>query len=155
VSAALLRLECNLEDVSTTVLSGHLAMMMVLRAGRDSSVTDLENGLAHLREMSIASAVWDVETVLESAEPTHVLTVYGPDTIGIVHSVSTELAAQGVNVTDMVCRLEEGDPALYVVSMEISIPVDLDAAALEERIRAVCAAMGLDSSMTGIRRAEL
>ena len=59
-----------------------------------------------------------------SAEPSHIVTVYGSDHPGIVCATAEALARHGYNITDLNTRLvgdAEGDP-LYALMLEVAIP---------------------------------
>ena len=155
VSAALQTLDCNLEDVTTSVLRGHFSMMLVVATPDGMGQSRLQAELDRLGGDGIAAAVWPVDQAHEGVEATQVLNVYGPDKTGIVHAVSALLAGLGVNITDMVCRLHDGDPAIYVVTVELVVPDDVDAGALSEQLRTACGELGLDFSLTAILRADL
>jgi glycine cleavage system transcriptional repressor len=59
------------------------------------------------------------------AEPTHLVTLYGADHPGIVHRVTSALAAAGINVTDLTTRLADG---VYVMVLEVAAPPTVDPA---------------------------
>ena len=65
------------------------------------------------------------------------ISVYGSDHPGIVHAVSAELAAAGVNITDLQTRVAgaEGSP-IYVMMLEVDLGAN-DAAEIGERLQAV------------------
>ena len=53
--------------------------------------------------------------------PDHLLTVYGADKPGIVHQVTSRLAALGVNITDMDTRVAGMENApVYVMLLELA-----------------------------------
>ena len=57
------------------------------------------------------------------------VTVYGADHPGIVHSVASAIADMGVNVIDVATHLveEEGEPSIYAMMMEVDLPEDVTA----------------------------
>ena len=130
-------------------------MMLVVAAPSVVGLEDLQAALGGLAEQGLGASVWNFEGLVESATPTHVLTVYGRDSTGIVHAVSSDLAAEGVSICDMLCRLHEGEPPVYVITMEILVPPGTDPKAVQSRVAATCANLGLDSSLHEIERAEL
>jgi glycine cleavage system transcriptional repressor len=155
VSATLLQLRCNLEDISTSVLRGQFTMVVIAQAPDDVNANDLTSQLALLEQASLLVSVWAITDAVVAAEATHMLTVYGPDTTGIVHAVSSTLASEGVNITDMVCRLHDGDPSVYVVTTEVVVPDGVDPERVAVLIGAACAQMGLDCSFTPILTSRL
>ena len=127
IAKVLLDHRVNIEDSQATILRGHFAMVQVLRAP-DEVDTDvlLEDLLRAAREVELewiyVNEVADVDAE-ETAEPTHIITVYGSDHAGIVHAVAATLAEHGVGITDLNSRLvsEDGE-ALYVLMLEAAIP---------------------------------
>lgn len=155
VSGALLGLGANVEDVSTSILRGHFAMMLVVAGPDQLQQREVETALDPLRRDDLAFSTWAVHGSLENTQATHVLTVYGPDTTGIVHAVAKTMAESGVNICDMVCRLHEGTPPIYVLTVEAALPAGLDPAKVESRIAAAVQPLGLDLSLRSVERAEL
>jgi glycine cleavage system transcriptional repressor len=130
VTEALFELGCNLEDVSSTILSGHFTMMLLLHATEGTSVPATEAALAPVAErLHLLVRVGEVgERHVAIAAPTHVVSVYGADRPGIVFHVARSLADGGVNITDLRSRVldAEGDAA-YVLMMEVAAgDTDLD-----------------------------
>lgn len=155
VSASLLELGCNLEDVATSILSGYFSMMMVVTGQPDSTVESVRAALLILEKTDLATAVWPIDGSGAPANPTHVLTAYGPDATGIVHAISADLAAEGVDICDMVCRLHGGDVPVYVVTMEVKLPGPLDPDGVRARISSTGKRLGLDTSLTEIEQSDL
>ncbi len=139
ITAGLLELEGNVEDSRMTILRGHFVVMLIVSLpgqhdgnGREA----LERRLTPVREELGLDAltVAEVSELDHSGvEPTHVITVYGADHPGIVHSISAELAGRGVNITDLQTKLAgaEGSP-IYVMMLEVELddadPGELSAA---------------------------
>jgi glycine cleavage system transcriptional repressor len=154
-SAALLTLDANLEDVSTSILRGHFALMLIVATEDEIDRAQIEAAMKPLRAGGLALGVWEVSGPLQGVEATHVLTVYGPDRTGIVHAVSRALADLGVNISDMVCRLHEGAPPVYVVTTEVALADDLEPARVEAMVRDAVEAAGLELSLRPLERSEL
>ena len=126
---------CNLEDTTMTRLSGQFAMIVVVSAPDDSTLETLEDQLQALREshgltIEIAPAL-DEPT---SDGPRHILTAYGPETSGLLARVTQVLAERDVNVTDVQTRVASAGMA-YVMLLELELPPQLRAAALEAELR--------------------
>jgi predicted amino acid-binding ACT domain protein len=155
VSARLLELNCNLEDVSTSVLQGHFSMMLVVAGPVGLGRAELEAGLAPLAGDGLATTVWEIEEAPAPADTTHTLTAYGEDSTGIVHALSSVLAGEQVGISDMVCRLHAGQRPIYVVTMEILVPPTLDLEGLRNKIAASCERLGLNWSLNEIQQAQL
>jgi glycine cleavage system transcriptional repressor len=107
-------------------------MVLMLHVPAEADVDELRAGLeaAGQRvglEALTLSEVGELDTA--APDPTHLVSVYGADHVGIVHAVTEALAARGVNITDLSTRLlgvgEEWE--LYVMLLEVVAgDVDLD-----------------------------
>lgn len=136
ISEALLGVEGNIEDSHMSILRGHFAVMLIVSVPDSVGREELEGRLGPVRERLglEAVAVNEVDEV-DPARPqaSHVITVYGADHPGIVHTVSSALAERGVNITDLETRLAGTDEKpLYVILMEVALgkaePGDVEAA---------------------------
>lgn len=124
ISAALYENGGNLEDSRMAILSGHFAMMLTIELEEGARV-DLEARLERVREELELDAV-SLNPIAEAGggdgEPTHVLTVYGADHPGIVHSICSALAEDGANVTDLKTQLAgSADSPIYVMFVELAL----------------------------------
>ncbi len=145
LAGALAEAGANLEDVSSTILRGHFASMLVV----DAPGTD-PGGL----ERSLAGAVADMGvTVLvravgdeasRGAAPTHVLVAYGADHPGIVARLASLLASRGVNLTDVICRVISPEQPVYTLVAELELPPGADPDAIGAEVRAAAEALGVD-----------
>jgi glycine cleavage system transcriptional repressor len=136
----------NLEDVSSTILRGHFATMLVVDAPGDAG--SIRSALeAAAGPLGVQVHVADVEAgAPERPRATHALTAYGSDRPGIVSGLTALLAEREVNITDLSCRRTGGGEPIYVMVAELAVPESVDAAALEAAIREVAAGVGVDVS---------
>ena len=140
ITAGLLAVDGNVEDSRMTILGGHFAVMLLVSTGTGSDREAVETALNGAREQLRLEAL-SVSEVGSAGEmhpaPDHVITVYGSDHPGIVHSIAAELAAAGVNITDLQTRLAgaEGSP-IYVMSAEIELG-ELAVDEIRQRLQAV------------------
>ena len=98
----------SVEDSQMAILRGHFTMMLILDTPAGADVGrlrgELERTAAELELEALAlSEVADLTA--PASPPTHVVTVYGADHVGILHAVAATLAAAGVNITDLSTRL--------------------------------------------------
>lgn len=145
VTGALAEVGGNLEDTSMTILRGHFAMTLVVAC--DASADDVERALAPVAaELGLLASVREVHEHAASGPPGehHVLTLHGADRPWIVARVSALVAAAGGNVTDLVTRLAG---PLYVLTMELDLPVGVDAAALSASLADLAADLGVEASL--------
>jgi glycine cleavage system transcriptional repressor len=125
VTRVLYETGCNLEDVTSTILRGHFAMMLVVRPPEGTDATALEEALAPAAsDLGLTVTARPVEDVhVEVAPPTHMVSVYGADRPGIVYRVTQLLSDAGANITDLTSRVigEEQAP-VYALMVEVSAP---------------------------------
>jgi len=116
---------CNLEDVTSTILRGHFAMMLFVRVPDDIDAPDLEERLDSVgQEMGLVVTARAVaETPIEIPAPTHIVSVYGADKPGIVYRVAEMLARDDANVTDLTSRVIGTDEhPVYALMLEVALP---------------------------------
>ena len=94
---------------------------------------------------------------LARPEASHVVTVYGADHPGIVHSVASALAEMDVNVIDVATHLveEEGEQSLYAMMMEVDLPAAVTPEQLEATLREVADREQLDLSVRAVEAEAL
>lgn len=154
VTGALYEQGCNLEDTSMTILSGHFAIMLMVRAPEDLSVEALEVALqAAGAPLGLTVAVREVEPGAEDEGigETHMVAVYGADRPGIVHRVSKLLSDGGVNITDLTTRvIGSPDEPVYAMHLEVVLPPGVDADDLGRRLAEVGEELGVDTSIHAV-----
>jgi glycine cleavage system transcriptional repressor len=161
VSGALLRHGVNIEDSRMAILGGHFTMMLIVSTPGDADVDALRGELEDARGELGLGAVALEEVAAEHGfarpEASHVVTVYGADHPGIVHSVASTLAGAGVNVVDVATHLveEEGEQSLYAMMREVELPDGLDSGALEAELRATADREHLDVSVRAVEAETL
>lgn len=140
----------NIEDSRMAILGGHFAMMLIVGLPDDADPTALERALLPTtEELDLLVSVRPVAHA--TAEPQagaeeFVVSVYGADKPGIVSKVSRTLADHGINITDLATRVVEGDPAVYVVLMEVVVPAGADTAVIDADLKLVGADLDVDIS---------
>jgi len=155
VAGALLELHGNVEDVATSILRGHFAMMLMVAAPADVDRAVIDTALSPLRAGALAIDAWEVRGPLSTVEATHVLSVYGPDQAGIVHAVAQSLSDLSVNICDMVCRLHEGSPPLYTLTVEVAVPEEVEPEQVADAVATAVRPLGLESTLSPIERSLL
>lgn len=135
----------NVEDSRMALLGGHFAMMLIVAVPDDADPAGIETALAAVtRDMDL---VVTVRKVAETAHGTlegrpYVLSVYGADRPGIVADVTGALARENANITDLVTRVV--DDRVYVMVMEVTLPLGADPARIEQSLQR--AGRGVDLS---------
>lgn len=138
LTAALLPIGANLHDCRAALLRGSFAMVMAVEVP-DSVDADAAREAIAPAAATLGLDVWVGEAT--GVAPTVdgercVLSVYGADHPGIVHATTTALAALDVNILDLSSRIV-GDPAVYVLGIEIELPPDVSLAAVEAALQPV------------------
>jgi len=144
---------CNLEDATSTILSGHFSMMLIVSLPESVASHEVEKRLAPVAsELDLVITVRDVhEAHLGVAQPTHIISVYGGDRPGIVYRVAEHLSSAGVNITDLSSRVigSKIDP-VYALMLEVAAEPDTTRAALEDDLGALKRELGVDISVNEI-----
>ncbi|HVE99163.1 MAG TPA: ACT domain-containing protein, partial [Mycobacteriales bacterium] len=151
VTGVLVEHGCNLEDTSMTILRGHFAMTMVVDspvpgdvlAGALEPVADRLGLVVDVREIAPAAAQ------PRSGRP-HVVSVHGADHPGIVHAVAATLAKRGVNVTDLTTHLVGEPEPLYVMTLDVDVPADVDEADLAADLRSTAESLGVTATLHAV-----
>lgn len=149
ISRVLLDLEGNVEDSQMAILRGHFAVMLIVALPEGVARERLEAGLNSVRkEVDLeAIAVSEVDQVDSAPRPSHVLSVYGADHPGIVHSISSALAEQGISITGLETRIAgPEDSPIYVMLMEIALG-EGDPKVVASELERIGQAEGLDVSL--------
>ncbi len=161
VSGALLRHEANIEDSRMAILGGHFTIMLIVSTPAGADVDALARDLETAREQLGLGALTLEEVSDEHGfirpEASHVVTVYGADHPGIVHSVAGALADMGVNVVDVATHLveEEGEASIYAMMMEVDLPEGVTSDKLESDLREVAERERLDLSVREVEAEAL
>lgn len=153
VTKILYRLGCNLEDSAMTRLEGEFAIMLIFSASAKLSeeavrkaFTPLERTMrlaVHLKRLSKA----ETAAPSKGGKPFRI-SVYGADHPGIVFRVSETLARVGVNILDVhTHRSASGGPSLYLMLLEVEVPVRVTAERLESRLKALAKTLGVEVSV--------
>jgi glycine cleavage system transcriptional repressor len=151
VTGVLFGMGCNLKDCSMTVLSTHFAMVMKVEAPDGLAPEALEAKLAQSEGCADLSVdvrpAGDGTPVVVEGDP-YIVSVYGSDHPGIVHRISTVLADNSVNITDVNTRVidENGEP-VYAMLLEITLPRSLDPAELGNALQATASEVGVEASL--------
>jgi glycine cleavage system transcriptional repressor len=132
VTGILFDLNCNIENVSQTILQTEFSGSFIVTMPKDLSVDDLYNRfIENLTPMELHVHVESlvqkqaVPAFMES-EP-FVITTKGPDRQGLVAGISEVIARYGVNITNLQAVFKGGDkPANNIMIYEVDIPKDID-----------------------------
>jgi glycine cleavage system transcriptional repressor len=137
----------NIEDSRMAILGGHFAMMLIVALPSGSDAGAMERSLsAAVASLDLIVAVRPVaEVPPEDARGAgYVVSVYGADRPGIVFRVCDALAGHRVNVTDLATRVVEGDPPVYVMILEATVPAGIDPGMVERDLKAIGSELSVD-----------
>jgi glycine cleavage system transcriptional repressor len=152
VTGALAALGCNLEDVSTSLLRGHFAMVLELSAPAGTGVAAMREELVgRARALDLHLELWPLTDRDARGAATHVLRVHGPDRLGIVATIAETLAARGASIREMTCTLAAVERPIYAVTMEVEVPEGA-AAPLEEELRRAADALRLHLALDPVEQ---
>jgi glycine cleavage system transcriptional repressor len=157
LTGALYELGGNLEDVASSILRGHFAIMLVVDAPDGLSGQALEEALGRAAQpLGVSVTVRDVEAGAASrVAATHVLVAYASDRPGIVARLTRILADRGANITDLSCRLTAEDPPVYAMVAEVALPDGTDEDVLRADLENAGRELGVDVSFRPIETETL
>jgi glycine cleavage system transcriptional repressor len=145
VTGVLAELGGNLEDSTMTLLRGHFAMMLIVST--DASADAVQDALTPVTEdgtLEVSVREVPPEPDVPPVGAGHVLTVHGADRPGIVSVVTSVLAAEGGNITDLTTRLSGN---LYLLVAEVDLPSGAGLEGLTDRLSAAAADLGVHVSL--------
>jgi len=143
VTGALAALGCNLEDVSTSLLRGHFAMVLEFSAPSGTEYSGMRSELlGRAASLGLHLEVWPLSDRDAHGSATHVLRLHGPDRLGLVATIAATLAGHGANIREMTCARESGPEPTYAVTMEIELAAPA-ASRLEDDLRRAAGSLGL------------
>ncbi|MBW1998318.1 MAG: ACT domain-containing protein [Deltaproteobacteria bacterium] len=139
---------CNIEDVSQTILQTEFAGIFIVTLPEDIQPQDLLGRLeGGLRSLGIDVRVkrlqpGKVEGASRAVEP-FVVTSFGSDRIGLVAGVTEVMAQFGVNITNLKAVFRGGDdPGSNVMIYEVDVPVDIEQQAFRDALKRRAAELG-------------
>ncbi len=161
VSKVLLDHEGNVEDSQMTILRGHFTMMLIVSTPAQTNTEALRASLEDVRDRLSLEAISlsEVAEISSGNEPlpTHIVSVYGADHPGIVHSVSQALAELRISITDLTTRLagEQTGQPLYSMMLEIALPESIGAGELEQALESAGSGQSVDVTVRALEQDTL
>lgn len=150
VSRVLYEQNCNIENVSQTMLQAEFAGIFVVSMPNGSTAGDLHRALeARLLPLALTVLAKPCELgeeacSVKACEP-FVITTRGPDRKGLVADISEVVARHGVNITNLQAVFKGGDePGDNIMIYEVDVPTTVDPQALAADLRARAEALQLD-----------
>ena len=141
VARILFEKNCNIENVSQTILQTEFAGIFIVSMPEDLSLENLHSSLnSELGPMNLHA---HIERIAEQAvvfasresEP-FVITTKGPDRKGLVAGISHVIAQYGGNITNLQAIFKGGDdPGDNIMIYEVDVPTDIDQQDLHHDLR--------------------
>ena len=151
----LLDLGCNLADCSMSLLRNEFAMILLVEVpdsvGGDRLNAALKDPAGRF-DLLVTTREFEEVPVTGEAEP-FVVSVYGKDRPGIVHTVSRALAEMDVNITDLRSHLAGED--LYAMILDVALPSGVDPEDVAHRLEAIAGELGVSLTFRSAEAAEL
>ena len=153
VSGVLLRLDCNIENVSQTILQSQFAGIFIATSPPETSTQSV---LYHLQEELLPRNLYVHITEMDGGQEEisfpesdpFVITTMGPDRKGIVAAFTAILARHQVNVTQLHAVFKGGDdPHNNTMIYQVDIPRNIDQKRLRLELREKAEEFHLDISI--------
>lgn len=164
ISGLLHQAQVNIMDSSMTTLRGEFVMMLLLEIPEDLALEELQTQGKQLQALHLywqpltpeeARATEDAEATGHLNQPSHAISVIGPDQTGLVHEVSTILAQRQLNICNVETQLlSQKQPRRYAIVMEIQA-ADTDLAALKSALDDAQQRLGVDIHLHPLQYAEM
>jgi len=153
VANALFEQNCNIENVSQTILQTEFAGSFIVTLPPELPLVGLREMLSrtlaqmemhvHIKPLADKAAA----LASEACEP-FVITTKGPDRKGLVAGISAIIASYGVNITNLQAVFKGGDePENNIMIYEVDIPTNIDQNAFYRELREKAAALALNISI--------
>ncbi|MDM8524611.1 ACT domain-containing protein [Desulfococcaceae bacterium HSG8] len=153
VSGILFQNDCNIENVSQTILQSEFSGIFITSVPEELSVKDLHEQIRKdLEPLNLQAYIKDLaqekaDPAFTEAEP-FIITTKGPDRKGLVAHITAVIARHGVNVTNLQAVFKGGDdPNRNIMIYEADVPRHTDQRLLHADLREKAAELGLQISI--------
>ena len=153
VTAILFDLNCNIENVSQTILQTEFSGSFIVTMPQNLCLEDLhERFIEDLTPMELYVHIEplmkkEMALFTRQSEP-FVITTKGPDRLGLVAGISAVIAGYGVNITNLQAVFKGGDdPGDNIMIYEVDIPSKIDQQAFYRDLREKAKSLSLDISI--------
>ena len=156
VSKALFDAGCNLEESTMTKLRNEFAMILIVKLGTSCSINSFKKIVeTTAKKNALSVSVRDISNEPISTKSQkgkkYIITVYGADKPGIVYAISSYLAKNKFNITDVQTTLSA---KAYVMFIEILLPAPKEKQLLND-ISKVAKILGVNISAHQSEEPEL
>lgn len=160
ISRVLHQQQINIADSSMTTLRSEFVMMLLLTLQANQPLQQLAKlfepleaaGLrVHLQEVSAS----EMSLPERPLQPSHAISVIGPDQTGIVYHVSAILAQHQVNILDLDSQLlDRSEQPIYAMILEVDAS-QANQADLKAELEAKAHELGIDLNFHTVDFAEI
>ena len=150
---------CNIEDSSMTLLRSEFAMILLVSLGKTTTLEGLRKKFKALSDKTGLSVflkpISNKEGQTETSQGSpHIIAVYGADKPGIVYGVSSLLAKNRINITD-VQTTYSANANTYTMLLEARLPRAVSLAAAKKILTALGARLGVTITIQAVDTPQL
>jgi glycine cleavage system transcriptional repressor len=145
--------DCNIENVSQTILQSEFAGIFIVSMPQDTSLQELhaslKNRLAAIDQDVFIKPLLQQDRVDRAQEiESFVITTKGPDQKGLVAGITAIIARYGANITNLQAVFKGGsEPDNNIMIYEVDVPKTVDQQAFAADLRQGAEALLLDISI--------
>ncbi|MBI5826817.1 MAG: amino acid-binding protein [Deltaproteobacteria bacterium] len=146
VAEALYRHDCNIEDSSMTILEDEFAIILVMSMPDGKAKRLLTKDLKKTEkalDLSIHLKELPEKGPGKSLPGSHIITLHGADSPGIIYRTAELLARLKINITDLETKVIGEEHKAYMMIIEVSMPPGLAVDEVEERLRELGKTLGV------------
>lgn len=153
VSMGLRDNNCNIVQLSQTILGAEFAAIFIVEAPEDLAIAALQASL----EQKLSTDNHDISVLIRTAteagwkdsvtsEP-YVVSIDGPDGPGLIGSMTRVFARHNVNIDSIKAILGHGQEHHALFVLEVSVPESVDIGRLRRELLSVGKELGLNTSV--------
>ena len=153
VSSLLTELNCDIHEVSQTILHSEFAAIVIAQMPDGCTVENLqkklEKGLAERQvDLSVTARLYDGRSWSAEDPQPFVVTVDGPDQQGLISSITGVLSEYNVNIANLKAIVPEDQPDGHaLIVFEVTVPGAVEIAALRNDLDKVAEQLSVRVSL--------
>lgn len=152
VTTAMAELSGDLQEVSQTVMQGFFTIIMAAEFPEHRKPEVIVDHIRDVcRPFGVEVCLKDPTQAAPAQSPDseiekYFLTVTGSDTPGIIRQISSRLAEEEIDVTDLYAVRNEVEDS-FIMVMELAVPLGIDAIVLQRDVEVIGESIGLSASL--------
>ncbi len=162
VTGVLAASQCNLEDISMTILEGEFSMMLVMSCPTARSFERIQKDCGRLEKNSKLNFFWrEIKGKLVRGEKhlkgsqSYLVSAMGKDRTGIVYEISRYLAQKKMNVTDLNSRILGKSPnVIYAMMLEVDVPKHVSVGMISKDLEKIARKLKVEIRLKPVERFE-